>query len=375
MTTFTYTVFVDDNFHHGDESERYRLGEFPTAAAAIEACKKIVDEFLEEGFKPGMSFQELYSGYTGFGEDPFIRTNDPGCSFSAWDYASARCAEMVRSSPGSAQEASMSRDTSGTSLRKELEAVYNAQIEALEKKDVEAFLASRYGAAAQADMIRARFSEMAEGLLEMTPRLDKADFVAVRTEGDDLAGYYFLLKEPPFASVQLAGFVKVDGRWRISPNSSTCSIEAEPDGDLLARAEKLVDAEPGLRLERPVPEEAGARAPAGSWDESIQAFLDCMAYDYEVRIVVNGVPLPFTGGESYSGRLFGIAAGAEPAPPAVLRAGENRIEVAYRFTGGGPGPGLTVTVRGPSGDPVYELAPPAGKSGQASATFRVPGPG
>jgi hypothetical protein len=265
----------------------------------------------------------------------------------------------------------MGRESGGASLRKELEAVYHAQIAALEKKDVEAFLGLLYGAGARAEMIRGRFAEMAEGLLEMTPRLDKADFVAVRTEGDDLAGYYFLLKEPPFASVQLASFVKVDGRWRITPNSSTCSIEAEPGKDLLARAAKLVDAEPALRLERPAPEDAASRAPAGTWDESIQAFLDCMAYDYEVAIAVNGVPLPFTGGSSYSGRLFGIAAGSEPAPPAVLRAGENRIEIAYRFSGGGPGPGLNVTVRGPTGDSVFEFAPPAGTGGKTAGTFRV----
>jgi len=40
-----YTVFVDDNFHYMDESERYKLGDFPDCASAVAACKKIVDEF------------------------------------------------------------------------------------------------------------------------------------------------------------------------------------------------------------------------------------------------------------------------------------------------------------------------------------------
>ena len=44
----TYTVFVDDNFHYMDESERYKLGEFPDCASAVAACKQIVDEFFEE---------------------------------------------------------------------------------------------------------------------------------------------------------------------------------------------------------------------------------------------------------------------------------------------------------------------------------------
>jgi hypothetical protein len=89
-----YEVFVDDNFHFLDESERYRLGAFETCEDAVAACKKIVDEFLEKGYKKGMSFKELYEGYTGFGEDPFIISNDKTCFFSAWTYAKKRCTEL-----------------------------------------------------------------------------------------------------------------------------------------------------------------------------------------------------------------------------------------------------------------------------------------
>ena len=76
-----YEVFVDDNFHFLDESERYRLGAFETCEEAVAVCKKIVDEFLEKGYKKGMSFKELYEGYTGFGEDPFIISDDKACFF------------------------------------------------------------------------------------------------------------------------------------------------------------------------------------------------------------------------------------------------------------------------------------------------------
>jgi hypothetical protein len=44
--------------------------------------KKIVDEFLEKGYKKGMSFNELYEGYTGFGEDPVIISSDKHVFFS-----------------------------------------------------------------------------------------------------------------------------------------------------------------------------------------------------------------------------------------------------------------------------------------------------
>src|SRR5258708_2881041 len=88
--TKLYTVFVDDNFHYMDESERYKLGEFDDCAAAIAACKQIVDEFLLPN--SGRS-EDLYVTYTMFGEDPFILTDDPNCKFSARDYAR----EAVRS--------------------------------------------------------------------------------------------------------------------------------------------------------------------------------------------------------------------------------------------------------------------------------------
>ena len=71
-----YEVYVDDNFHYMDESERYKLGDFETCEEAVAACKKIVDEFLEQGYEKGMSFKELYEGYIGFGEDPFIVSGD-----------------------------------------------------------------------------------------------------------------------------------------------------------------------------------------------------------------------------------------------------------------------------------------------------------
>jgi hypothetical protein len=72
------------------ESERYELGEFTTWEAAVAASKQIVDEFLVSSYRPGMTAKELYEGYVGFGEDPFIisvTTTDDSRRFSAWSYA------------------------------------------------------------------------------------------------------------------------------------------------------------------------------------------------------------------------------------------------------------------------------------------------
>jgi hypothetical protein len=92
-----YKVFVDDNFHYMDESPRYKLGEFKTLEKAINACKKIVDEFLLENYKPGMTCSELTSQYALYGEDPFIIGADERVPFSARDYASLKAEEICQS--------------------------------------------------------------------------------------------------------------------------------------------------------------------------------------------------------------------------------------------------------------------------------------
>jgi hypothetical protein len=97
-----YIVYVDDNFHFMDESERYKLGEFATFEEAVRISKKIVDEFLLSGYKPGMTARQLYEGYMMFGEDPFIGgPAEKPYHFSAWEYAKRRCEELCN--PGENQ--------------------------------------------------------------------------------------------------------------------------------------------------------------------------------------------------------------------------------------------------------------------------------
>ncbi|HBZ56914.1 MAG TPA: hypothetical protein DEO88_16045 [Syntrophobacteraceae bacterium] len=93
MTDFE--LFVDDNYHYMDEESRYSAGSFATYGEALAKAKAIVDGFLENAHQPGVTSKELYEGYTGFGEDPFIvPAGEP--YFSAWDYARARCRELCR---------------------------------------------------------------------------------------------------------------------------------------------------------------------------------------------------------------------------------------------------------------------------------------
>jgi hypothetical protein len=94
--TKRYTVFVDDNFHYMDESERYKLGEFDDCQSAVAACKRIVEEFLA-GCDQDNTAEQIYHQYVTFGEDPWISSEDDReCRFSAWDYARQRSAELAR---------------------------------------------------------------------------------------------------------------------------------------------------------------------------------------------------------------------------------------------------------------------------------------
>ena len=89
-----YIVYVDDNFHHGEVKERYMYGEFECCQGAVDACRKIVDDYMAQRYRAGISFKEMWDGYVMFGEDPFILSNDPCCRFSAWSYAKQRCMEL-----------------------------------------------------------------------------------------------------------------------------------------------------------------------------------------------------------------------------------------------------------------------------------------
>lgn len=90
-----YIVYVDDNYHFGDESERYKLGEFETREEALVACKNKVDEYFERLKKGEHTYQELWEGYMLYGEDPYIFNDDSGIKFSAWEYAKERCREYA----------------------------------------------------------------------------------------------------------------------------------------------------------------------------------------------------------------------------------------------------------------------------------------
>jgi hypothetical protein len=99
--TAMFKVFVADNYHFMEQDSTYKLGEYPTWAEAEAAARRLVDECLREGFRPGMGAEDLYGTYVSFGDDPYIVPTPAGEDrFSAWDYAKRRCEEMCAATVG-----------------------------------------------------------------------------------------------------------------------------------------------------------------------------------------------------------------------------------------------------------------------------------
>jgi hypothetical protein len=67
-----YRVMVDDNFHYQDSDERWEQGTYESVDEALAACRRIVDQSLQDEYRAGISAEALYDRYMSFGDDPFI---------------------------------------------------------------------------------------------------------------------------------------------------------------------------------------------------------------------------------------------------------------------------------------------------------------
>ena len=95
--TIRYKVVVDDNFNYTDEGARWERGTYATLEEALTVCRRLVENWLREGYRPGISAQALYDGYVMYGDDPFIVVvdgTDESAKFSAWDYAKERSRQI-----------------------------------------------------------------------------------------------------------------------------------------------------------------------------------------------------------------------------------------------------------------------------------------
>ncbi len=94
MAKGKYKVYVDDNFHFMDESERYCAGSFDTFEQAIAKCKQIIDWSLSESAEITKDAQSLLKSYGMYGDSPFIVGPNIKNNFSASGYAIKRSYEI-----------------------------------------------------------------------------------------------------------------------------------------------------------------------------------------------------------------------------------------------------------------------------------------
>ncbi len=86
--TEQWYVKVYDNFHYMDESESYRTGPYPSAEAALQAARDVVENSLLESLgslSQARDVDELVRNYRMFGADPVVEGEHP-VEFSAWNY-------------------------------------------------------------------------------------------------------------------------------------------------------------------------------------------------------------------------------------------------------------------------------------------------
>lgn len=93
-----YTVFVDDNYHPMDGSERYAAGSYASLEEAVNNCKKITISSLRDLYEEEITPEELIAQWAMFGEDPYVFGGAGGVPFSARKFISTElCKEIIDS--------------------------------------------------------------------------------------------------------------------------------------------------------------------------------------------------------------------------------------------------------------------------------------
>jgi hypothetical protein len=67
-----YKIYVDDNYHYMDESERYVADSYSSLEEAVERCKELTIKSLEDLYEDGITPENLSAQWAMFGEDPFV---------------------------------------------------------------------------------------------------------------------------------------------------------------------------------------------------------------------------------------------------------------------------------------------------------------
>lgn len=86
------TYFVEGVSKHRDpEPQVRRIGEYQTVAEAVAVAQKVIEQFLREEFRRGMSAKRLFALYEERGEHTFI-FQDEAKTFNVPGFDHADCA-------------------------------------------------------------------------------------------------------------------------------------------------------------------------------------------------------------------------------------------------------------------------------------------
>jgi hypothetical protein len=93
-----FKIFVDDNFHYMDESERYAAGSYNSLEEAIGQCKELTIKSLKDLYEKGITPEKLQTQWLMFGEDPYVFGGSGAVPFSARKFVSIElCKEIIDS--------------------------------------------------------------------------------------------------------------------------------------------------------------------------------------------------------------------------------------------------------------------------------------
>jgi hypothetical protein len=93
-----FKIFVDDNYHYMDKSERYAAGSYDSLEDAVNNCKELTIRSLKDLYEKGITPEKLNTQWLMFGEDPYVFGGDGAVPFSARKFVSIElCKEIIDS--------------------------------------------------------------------------------------------------------------------------------------------------------------------------------------------------------------------------------------------------------------------------------------
>jgi len=93
-----FSVDVYSDLRRSKVSPWVRVGEFDKLDDAIEACKKIVDNFLQSPINSFIGPERLENAFLSYGDIPAINGAENLLSFNIYEYLAMRCREVSQAS-------------------------------------------------------------------------------------------------------------------------------------------------------------------------------------------------------------------------------------------------------------------------------------